>query len=343
MNNNAKILELTFSDDSSIRVSEGHKFIINSNISDGVCNCESISAKDIKVGDMVESMNEPLLVINKVKCKNDSTFDLIEVSGNKYLTNNVISHNCEFLSSDPLLIDSICIAELELKLKYHIREDMGYKFWKNLEEDSIYIIGVDPATGSNEDFSTIIVYDYSDLSLVAIWRYNTMSSPQLYAALKLILMHIDDIGSEVYFSIENNGVGEGVIALYENDENIPENADFISEDGSKRLGMRTGARVKLKTCMTMKQMIESYNIEICSDVLLKELKSYISIRGSYAAQHGATDDIISALLIVIRVLSEMSDYDERASNVINRYDDIGSFNSDSSDYDDNFEPDPFLI
>ncbi len=255
-------------------------------------------------------------------------------------------YECEFLSSDPLLIDSMVIGQLEQLICQPIREDMGFKFWKPLQPNKTYLVGVDPATGSNNDFSTILVYDFQDLSMVAEWRSNTMSSPKLYAALKLILKQIESHKSMAYFSVENNGVGEGVIALYENDEKLPEQCEFVSEEGGNRLGMRTETRVKLRTCMVMKQMVESGKIEIKSEMLLKEIKSYVSTRGSYAAQLGATDDLISALLIVLRLLAEMATYEQRAHELMNQYDDIGSFSSEDTEGvydDDNFVPDGFVF
>lgn len=254
-------------------------------------------------------------------------------------------YECEFLSSDPLLIDSMILGQLEHRICPPINEDMGFKFWKPLQQHKTYVVGVDPATGTGEDFSTILVYDFQDMSLVAEWRANTMSSPQLYASLKLILRKIEEINSMAYFSIENNGVGEGVIALYENDEKIPERCEFVSEEGGNRLGMRTESRVKLRTCLTMKQMIEAGKIEVKSETMLKELRSYVANKGSYSAQYGATDDLISALLIVLRILSEMATYEQRAFDMVNQYDNIGSFSQEDivEDYDDEYIPDGLLI
>lgn len=253
-------------------------------------------------------------------------------------------YECEFLSSDPLLIDSLVIQHLEKNVKQPIREDLGFRFWQELKPNKTYLVGVDPATGSNEDFSTILVYDFQDLTSVAEFRSNTMSSPQLYAALKMMLKKIESLGSMAYFSIENNGVGEGVISLYENDAKIPEKCEFISEEGGNRLGMRTESRVKLRTCLALKQMIEAGKIDVKSENLLKELKSFVSTKGSYAAQSGATDDLISALLIIVRLLSEMATYEQRAFDIVNSYEDMGSLSTEEVEeqYDENYEPDSFL-
>lgn len=349
MGEHQQTIKFTFSDESHIEVTPGHKFIYGIRVVNGEMVGVPVHAEALSVGDSISTMNGSLEIVSIEEGTTQSTYDLIEVGDNKYKTNSVISHNCEFLSSDPLLIDSMVLNHLESSIKQPIREDVGYSFYQQLHPNKTYLVGVDPATGSGADFSTILIYDFQDLTLVAQYRSNTVSSPHLYAHLKLMLNKISAIGSTSYFSIENNGVGEGMIALYENDENVPNNAEFVSEDGKERLGMRTENRVKLRTCLTVKQMIESGVLDIRSELLHKEFKSFIVTRGNYAAQVGATDDLVSALLIVVRLLEELATYEQRAFDIMNSYEKVGSFNSDDTadesytDYDDSYIPDGFLI
>lgn len=348
-NENVDTLRFDFDDGSHIEVTPNHKFIVDIiDLHDGTTNAIDVHAQTLSVGDQVSGMMGQHLTITNISPGNKQpTFDVIEAGDNRYKTNNVLSHNCEFLSSDPLLIDSMVLGQMESRTCPPIRQDMGWKFWQELYSGKTYLLGVDPSTGSGADFTSMQVYDFQDLSIVAEFRSNTMSSPSIYASLKLMLNKIESVGSTTYFSVENNGVGEGVIALYENDETIPSRAEFISEEGSNRLGMRTESRVKLRTCLTLKRMIESGKLEIKSETLLKELKSFIAHKGSYSAQTGATDDVICSLLIVVRILSEMTAYEQRAFDLVHDYDEVGSFASEKSDdgddYDDDYVPDGVII
>lgn len=64
--------------------------------------------------------------------------------------------DCEFLSSDALLVDSRRLHML--RAKPHIREEMGFKFWKDVGgAGKTYMVGVDPATGNGSDFTSIEV------------------------------------------------------------------------------------------------------------------------------------------------------------------------------------------
>lgn len=348
-NENADTLRFDFDDGSHIEVTPNHKFIVDIiDLHDGTTNAIDVHAQTLSVGDQVLGMMGQHLTITNISPGNrQPTFDIIEAGDNRYKTNNVLSHNCEFLSSDPLLIDSLVLGQMESRICPPIRQDMGWKFWQELYPGKTYLLGVDPSTGSGADFTSMQVYDFQDLSIVAEFRSNTMSSPSIYASLKLMLNKIESVGSTTYFSVENNGVGEGVIALYENDETVPLRAEFISEEGSNRLGMRTESRVKLRTCLTLKRMIESGKLEVKSETLLRELKSFVAHKGSYSAQAGATDDVICSLLIVVRILSEMTTYEQRAFDLVHDYDEVGSFTSEKSDdeddYDDDYIPDGVII
>lgn len=220
----------------------------------------------------------------------------------------------EFLSNDPLLFDTIVLANITKQVsdKKPVGMIGDITFFQEPRANSTYLIGVDPATGSGADFAAIEVYDFPTLTQVAEWRSNTVSSVTTYHMLKKILGIYERVNANVYFSVENNGVGEAIIALYEADENPPESAEFVSETGQKRKGMTTTGKSKMQACLLMKEMIERGAMEISSPVLLAEMKMFTRKSGSYAAKIGGTDDSISGSLIVLRLLNEISSYDQDA-------------------------------
>lgn len=224
-------------------------------------------------------------------------------------------YECEFLSAEALLIDSIFLATLTKSLKGVkpvLVNKKKFVFWDNIKERNTYLIGVDPATGSGNDFSVISIVHFPSLVQVGEWRSNTMSTGILYTTLKNVISHLEKKQCTVYFSIENNGVGEGVISLYNEDDTVSETAEFVSEPGIGRLGFTTTAKTKMKACINFKEMLEAGMIQIRSPFLLAELKSYIRKKGSYEAQTGSTDDSISSMLIVIRIIEEMASFDQTA-------------------------------
>lgn len=223
-------------------------------------------------------------------------------------------YECQFLSSDPLLVDTVVLANLTgiVDRIKPIGVSGEIVFYKEPVANTVYLIGMDVATGSGSDFTTIVVYDFPALEQIAEFRSNTMSSVTGYHMLKKLLRIFEKAKGTVYFSVENNGVGEGIMALYEADENPPETAEFVSETGQKRKGMTTTGKSKIKACMTFKEMVERDSIKIRSKALIAEMKHFVRSKGSYAAKTGSTDDLIMASLIVVRLLEEISTFDQDA-------------------------------
>lgn len=264
-------------------------------------------------------------------------------------------YECEFLSSEALLIQSIVLANMTPRIEKvrpinvikDSRTDASVLLWHEIKEGGTYLVGVDPATGSGEDFSVITIYEFPSLKQVGEYRSNTMSTNDLYSILRNVLFYLEKKQTLVYFSIENNGVGEGIISLYEADEKPPENAEFVSEEGKNKRGMTTTSKTKMKACVNLKEMIEKENLEITSPVLLAELKMYVRTRGAYAAQPGGTDDCVSATLIVVRLIEEIATYDQTAFDKLytGDFDEWGDDQWDGYEggYDDNDEGLPISI
>jgi hypothetical protein len=223
-------------------------------------------------------------------------------------------YECEFISSDPLLIDSVTLKNLAAvteKIK-PIGIAGEIVFYKEPMQHNTYLIGMDAATGSGEDYTAIVAYEFPSMDQVAEFRTNTMSSVAGYHMLKKMLRIFERAGSTVYFSVENNGVGEAIIALYEADEDPPITAEFVSETGQKRRGMTTSGKTKIQGCLALKEMIERNSMHVKSLVTVRELQNFIRARGSYAAKIGATDDLVMATVLVVRLLSEISTFDQDA-------------------------------
>lgn len=223
-------------------------------------------------------------------------------------------YECEFLSSDALLIDSQVLINETARLEgtKPIRTIKDVVFWKEINPQSIYLVGVDPSTGSGEDFSVLTIYEFPCMEQVGEYRSNTMSTNDMYGIMKNVLLYLEKRSNMVYFSVENNGVGEGIIALFESDEFPPELCEFVSEDGANRRGLTTTAKSKMRACVNLKEMVEKGNLKVTSPILLSELKSYARAAGSYAAQAGSTDDCVAATLIVVRLVEEIATYEQAA-------------------------------
>lgn len=254
---------------------------------------------------------------------------------------------CEFLSSDALLVSSMRLNEL--RSTPPINEDNGFKFWEPIKEDVIYLVGADIATGAGNDFSVIEVFEFPSLLQVAEYRSNDLNIPGLYKNIKWIVnklsQQVNKKRPEVFWTFERNGVGEAIAALYNVDENPPQFADLINE-GEGKLGMQTSNKSKVLACLQLKTLVEKIRngIQLRSEINIFELKNFVASGGSYAAKSGATDDSVSALLLIVRLLKYVADFDDQARKIMYEHNESDYNNMlPSSEINEDDEPLPFVF
>ena len=232
-------------------------------------------------------------------------------------------YECAFLTEEATLIDDLVLKNIETNLEQNPPEEislLGFKLLKKLNRGSKYVVGLDPSEGTGNDNAAIQVWEFPSMEQVFEYTNNTMSPQVIYTQLKNVLNLFQKVSDEVYFSIESNSVGLAVIALYETDESPPE-AYFVSESGKNKLGFKTTAPAKLRACTKLKELVESYTWKINSLNLILEFKNFIRKDGAYAAQTGATDDRISAALVIIRAITELSESNPDFFNIVYNHQD----------------------
>ncbi len=251
----------------------------------------------------------------------------------------------EFLSSDPLLIKSTTL--IGLKPQVPIFVDKGFSFWRNIDPNKTYVVAADVAEGVKQDFSTVQVLELDTLVQVAEFRNNEIREAQLYNAIKWIiqkLLSVEDPRThrkaQVYWSFENNSAGASIGTLYYQDENFPPEAELISGK-AERVGFRTVNKPKIEACRHLKNLVEKTKggLTLNSEALIFELKNYIAKGASYAAKTGCTDDLVSAFLIVMRVIRQLSEYEPEVFDKL--YHSEGEFYDETTNAFD--EPMPFVM
>lgn len=233
-------------------------------------------------------------------------------------------YECEFISSDNSLFDTrlIQIAQKKYAMDepaFMINDEQG--FFKPISQDMSYIVGVDPSTGNGNDYSVIQVFEFPTMQQVMEYRSNTVNEVVLYSHLKKVIGFLEKYSDDVYFSIESNGVGRALIALYMQDDRPPMYAHFMSEVGKNKMGYTTTSTTKKDCALRFKNMFERNEMVIYSQILYNEMKAYIRRADGFEAQTGATDDCISAVFIVMRMLNEIAMYDPRAYEKLYRFSD----------------------
>jgi hypothetical protein len=230
---------------------------------------------------------------------------------------------CEFLIADETLINPNTLIDLTGKEPNH---RMGQVRWyKKPEKGNIYAVGLDPSLGTGSDPAAIQIFEANTTTQVGEWKHNKTPIPEQIKLLAQINKYIVECTKEptnIYYSIENNTIGEAaLISINEYGEsNIP--GIFISESGKKRKGFNTTQKTKLAACAKFKTLLESKKMTVNSHSLISELKSFIAHGGSYAAKIGDTDDLVMASLLSVRIIQQLGEYHSDLDNYIRDHDEF---------------------
>ena len=231
--------------------------------------------------------------------------------------------DCEFIIADETLIAPSILVDLEGTEPIN---RMGQVRWyKKPEKGNIYAVGLDPSLGTGSDPAAIQIYEANTTTQIGEWKHNKTDIPNQIKLLAQINRYILESTGEpdnIYYSIENNTIGEAaLISLAEYGEsNIP--GIFLSEPGKKRKGFNTTHKVKLAACAKLKSLVETKKMKINSRSLVTELKSFIASEGSYKAKIGETDDLVMASLLTIRMIQQLSDFHYNLEEQIRDHDEI---------------------
>jgi len=214
---------------------------------------------------------------------------------------------CEFIINDETLIAPAKLIDLQGHEPLYKTGQV--RWYQRPKKDRIYVIALDPSLGTGGDPSAIQVFEATTTEQIAEWRHNRTTIPEQIRILADIVNHLHETVQDpqhIYFSIENNTIGEAAlisIAEY-GEENIK--GYFLSEPGGGsrryRKGFNTTNKPKLAACNKLKILIETGRMKIRSASLVSELKTFVAHGVGYAAKPGETDDLVMSTILAVRMM-----------------------------------------
>jgi hypothetical protein len=199
---------------------------------------------------------------------------------------------------------------------------MGQVRWyKKIDPTAIYIVALDPSLGTGGDPAAIQIVEIPSFQQVGEWSHNLTPVQSQVRIMREICKFVDsecsaiDGRGQIYYSVENNTLGEAaLVAINEmGEESIP--GMFMSEPIKKghvrrfRRGFNTTNISKIAACAKLKQLIEQKRLHVKSKALISELKTYIANGISFEAKVNETDDLVSAMLLAVRMATMLGDWD----------------------------------
>jgi hypothetical protein len=202
---------------------------------------------------------------------------------------------CKFLGSTNTVINPEVLRTL-LSMNvdpifYDLKDRL--RVWEKPIDGAQYVLGVDPAKGTGEHFSTIQILRVDsklpvEMKQVAVFEDNLTDVYEFSQIIHRLSIYYNN----AYILCENNGEGSSVVGqLWWNWEN-----ENLVNTGAKaiNLGIRSNKNTKPKAVLLMKKLIEDGSVILQDRETIEQLGSYIEEEGKFFGKD-KDDDLVDAL------------------------------------------------
>jgi hypothetical protein len=298
---------IIFEDGSEIKCSDNHSF-----------GSEKIKTSLIKVDDILQGKK---VVYNEIVEEGIYLYDLLDVGeDNLYYSNDIISHNCEFLGSVDTLINPTKLRTLVYEDP--LKRNKGLDVYEDPKEENNYLITVDVARGVGSDYSAFIVFDITNFPYRTVAKYkNNEIKPMMFPA---VIHEVAKAYNEAWLLIEVNDIGDQVANILHFDleyDNVlmcamRGRAGQIVGSGfsgkKSQLGVRMTSAVKKLGCSNLRTLVEDDKLLINDYDMISELTTFIQKSRSFEAEEGCNDDLAMCLVIFSWLVAQ--DYFKEMTN-----------------------------
>ncbi len=221
---------------------------------------------------------------------------------------------CMFAGAEDSLISSPTL----IRITNHTNaprfvDQYGVQWFEYIEPNATYGVTIDPSEGIGKDNAVIQVWQFPQMIQVAEWARNDCDQFEQAKMLTRVLKRIayeqetdvDHRGeANIYYTVECNGVGMGVLNLIVQEEhNIP--GQLVDSEGNASRGLRTTSLTKRQYALQFKDITERAIFYPSSLSLLNEMKSFVKTGSSYAAKRGLKDDRVMSCILMLNLLEEL--------------------------------------
>ena len=224
-------------------------------------------------------------------------------------------HCGEFVIADETLINGLTLRDL--KGIDPVERQGTVRWYDKPKQGTLYLVALDPSLGTGYDPAAIQVFEGPELTQIAEWQHNKTPIQQqvgIMAEITKYLVEASGDPNNIYYTVENNTIGEAALDAIQNrgEESIP--GIFLSEPGKLgagkryRKGINTTHGKKISACSKLKNLVENGRIKIKSKNLVSELKAFVAVGVTFKAKAGETDDLVLAALSIVRMADILKNY-----------------------------------
>lgn len=302
-----------FSDNSDLKCSLNHPFILP--------NGEIILSNDLDLGEPIQGKNGFIYPLSKEINYSDEIemYDVVESKPHHlYYSNNVVSHNCDFLGSDQTLISGSKLRQLSFRRP--LTSQNGLDIYQEPIVDTItddmglttrvphkYVICADTAQGKELDYSAFIIVDVTEIPYKIVGKYknnliSTINFPDvIYDVAKrynsaYVLIEVND-GRDVAQGLHYDLEYENILTCTTKGRA----GQVLSSGYSKnpQFGLKMTTPVKKIGCANLKSLIEMDKLLLIDADIIAELATFVRQNNTFKAdlETGAHDDLVMCMVI----------------------------------------------
>jgi hypothetical protein len=295
-----KVVDVVLESGKQISVSTDHRFYERRL---GYCDVSALYS-----GDMIKTKDGFETIISILpRYDNPDVYDAVEVGKNHcYYTNDILSHNCEFLGSSNTLINGSKLAALHWKEPIRRMECMDV--FEEPEHKHTYVITVDVSEGQGLDYSAFSVFDVTQIPYKQVAKYkNNEISPMLLpaviysAAMKyneaFVLVEINSIGLQVADILHHELAYENLLKFQQKGkQGIQASGGFAAGKNKLAFGLKITPQSKMIGCSNLKTLIENDKLILNDEDTVTELFSFAADKKTFKAEQGSNDDLAMTLV-----------------------------------------------
>lgn len=319
---NKKTKEIFFEGGLTLRASYNHIIYDYDN--------NEIFIKDVKIGDTIKSHNGFLIVESIIEYENETyVYDIIDAGTmHLYYTNDIISHNCNFLGSGDSVIPSEIVENIkENYIQPPVNKFMGGAIWQWKEpiEGHKYILGLDVSRGDSEDFTTFTIVDFDEREQVLEYLGKVPPDVAAEIAFKWATMYsafvVIDITGGMGVSTSRKLQEMGYKNLYVDGINVLDKWSYNPKLIDKIPGINFNSK-RVQIIASFEEALR-YNFKVRSSRLMNELNTFVYVNGRPDHLKGQHDDLIMAMAMAIYVgensFSQLEKVTEQTKAMVNSW------------------------
>lgn len=204
-------------------------------------------------------------------------------------------YDCEFLGSLATVVDAECLDKLYTETEEPILEQMNHKLkiYETPQPGQVYVIGVDSAKGTGENYSTMQVLKITNIKPIKMEQVASFNDNYIDVYTFAEVVNRTSIYYNTAFIMaENNAEGSTVVTRlwweYENPGLVN------SGSKTKDLGVRADRRSKPRAVLLMKKLLEDYDLKLRDIETIDQLSTFIEKDGKFMGKE-TPDDLVTGL------------------------------------------------